>query len=184
MKVLLINGSPRKNGCTHRALEEVARALASDGIDSEIVHADLDKKVLSEVCEKAKEADGLILGSPVYYAAASGLASQFYTDMFSRISKDLRLKPAAAVVSCRRGGASSTFDQLNKFFLISQMIVVGSNYWNQVHGSTPEEVEKDIEGLQTMRVLGQNMSYVLRALASSGASKPEAEEKIKTDFIR
>lgn len=184
MKVVLINCSPRYAGCTNRALKEVASSLEEDGIEAKIIHADMDKKKFAEIVEEIKSSDGLVIGSPVYYANYSSLASEFLITLFQTIGKELRLKPAAAVVSCRRGGASSTFDAINRFFLISQMIVVGSNYWNQVHGNTPEEVEKDKEGLQTMRILASNMSYVIRALSSSGAGKPDQEAKIYTNFIR
>ncbi len=184
MKVLLINGSPRKNGCTNRALLEMKKTFEEEGIDADIVQASNDKKEFETIAQAACEADGIVLGSPVYYAAATPLISEFAINLFAKYRNQLRLKPAASVVSCRRGGAASTFDQINKFFFISEMIVVGSNYWNQVHGYTAEDVEKDEEGLQTMRCLARNMGYVIRALASSGASKPEAEKRISTNFIR
>ena len=182
MKILLINGSPREKGCTWRALTEVADTLREEGIEAEIIHASMEREVIDSTIEKMKEADGLVLGSPVYYAALSGLMQDFCCAIFGKYR--MRLKPGAAVVSCRRGGAATTFDALGHYLTISEMIQVGSNYWNQVHGNTPEEVEQDLEGLQTMRVLARNMAYVAKSLKAAGLPLPEAEKKIKTNFIR
>ena len=126
----------------------------------------------------------MVVGSPVYYASASGLVTYFLDEVFNRVSGKVRLKPAAAVVSCRRGGASAAFDQINKYFSISEMVIVSSNYWNQVHGNTSEEVMKDEEGMQTMRVLGRNLAYTVKAFGKAALPLPEAEKKIKTNFIR
>ncbi len=184
MKVILINGSPREKGCTYTALEEVASSFEKNGIEYEIIHASADKAAIREAADKIIAADGLVVGSPVYYASASGLCTLFLDELFNLISGKVRFKAAAAVVSCRRGGASASFDQINKYFTISEMVVVSSNYWNQVHGNTPEEVRKDSEGMQTMRLLGDNMSYVIKAFAAASLPFPEKEARIKTNFIR
>ncbi len=187
MTVLMLNGSPHKEGCTYRALTEVANALKAEGIDSEIINIaerNFTDSDVERVAEKARKADGLILGSPVWYASSCGISNYFLDLLFSRIGKDMVLVPGAAVVSCRRGGASATFDQLNKYFTISQMPVVSSNYWNQVHGNTPEEVEQDEEGLQTMRILARNMAYMIKAFSIAKLDKPEQEIRLKTNFIR
>ena len=184
MKVILINGSPREKGCTYRALSEVASALEKNGIETEIIHATFDRAKISEAAKLVEEAEGLVVGSPVHYASASGLCTFFMDELFNRVGGKMRLKVAASVCSCRRGGASATFDQLNKYFTISQMIVVSSNYWNQVHGNKPEEVEQDVEGLQTLRILGNNMAYVIKSLKAAGLELPEMEKVTKTNFIR
>lgn len=183
-KVILINGSPRAEGCTFTALSEVASTLGKAGIETEIIQATLVKEDADRAAEKVIAADGLVLGSPVYYASASGLATWFFDELFNRISGKVRFKPGAAVVSCRRGGASSTFEQINKYFTIAEMPVVSSNYWNQVHGNTPDEVRKDLEGMQTMRLLGENMAYLIRCIEKAGIPFPEKEERVRTNFIR
>lgn len=206
MKILLVNGSPHKEGCTHIALQEVAKTLNNEGIETEIYW--IGNKPISgciacgqclqtgKCCiddtvntfiEKAKEADAYVIGSPVHYAAASGAITSFLDRAFYGKSAIYALKPAAAIVSCRRGGASAAFDQLNKYFTISQMIVVGSQYWNQIHGNTPEEALKDAEGLQTMRTLGRNMAWLLKCIdkgKQTGVTFPEREAPLKTNFIR
>lgn len=182
--VLLINGSPKKNGCTYTALSEVARILEEEGLEARIEHASADKAEIDRLSEEIVSAEAVVVGSPVYYASASGLVTYFLDEVFNRVSGKVRLKPAAAVVSCRRGGASATFDQINKYFSISEMVIVSSNYWNQVHGNTPEEVMKDEEGMQTMRVLGRNLAYTVKAFGKAALPLPEAEKKIKTNFIR
>ncbi len=210
MKVLLVNGSPHQNGCTARALAEIGAALQSCGVESEVFWlgtepisgcrgcggcAKLGRCVIedkvNEFAELAKSADGFVFGSPVHYAAASGALTAFmdrlfYSDMCGR-RRAFYLKPAAAVLSARRGGTTAALDQLNKYFLISQMPVIASNYWNMVHGSRPEDVERDEEGLQIMRVLGRNMAWFLhckQAGAEAGVPLPETERKISTNFIR
>ena len=132
------------------------------------------------------KADGLVVGSPVHYAGASGAITSFMDRLFYSASKQFQFKPAAAVVSCRRGGASATFDQLNKYFTINNMPIVSSQYWNSVHGNTPEEVEQDLEGLQTMRTLGNNMTWLIRCIdmAKDKVPYPEKETKVSTNFIR
>ena len=184
MNVILINGSPNKKGCTFTALSEVALSLEKEGIETEIIQATMDSSEIDRIAEKITNSNGLVVGSPVYYASASGLCTFFLDELFNRISRKVRLMPAAAIASCRRGGASATFDQLNKYFTISEMVVVSSNYWNQVHGNTPEEVRQDAEGMQTMRLLGLNMSYVIKSFEKAGLSMPEKEESIRTNFIR
>ena len=206
MKVILVNGSPKKNGCTYTALTEVAGALEKNGIETEIFHVGnkplagcmgcgaclktgkcfMDDTV-NEFVEKAKEADGFVFGSPVHYAAASGAITSFLDRAFYGKGSVFAGKPGASVVSCRRGGASAAFDQLNKYFTISSMPVVSSQYWNQVHGTTPEEVRQDEEGMQTMRTLGNNMAWLLKCIELGKKEEipfPEGEKKIATNFIR
>lgn len=184
MAVILVNGSPRKEGCTYTALMEIAKVLEKEGLEYKLIQASLDKDEIEKSADLIASSDGLIVGSPVYYASASGLCTYFLDEVFNRAGSSLRLKPAAAITSCRRGGASATFDQINKYFTISQMVVVSSNYWNQVHGNTPEEVMRDEEGMQTMRVLARNFAYVAKSLKLSSLPLPEVEKKIKTNFIR
>lgn len=187
MDVILLNGSPNEKGCTFTALSVVKDTLEKEGLSAEIIHVAKEgftKEDVDRVAEEVKATDGLILGSPVWYASSCGLGNYFFDLLFSRIGSSMRLKFGASVVSCRRGGASATFDQLNKYFTISQMPVVSSNYWNQVHGNTPEEVLKDEEGIQTMRVLARNMAYLIKAVRKAGLPLPDAEAKIKTNYIR
>ena len=142
---------------------------------------------VNEFVEKAKTADGFVFGSPVHYAAASGAITSFLDRAFYGKGNVFAGKPGAAVVSCRRGGAASAFDQLNKYFTINSMPVVSSQYWNQVHGNTPDEVRQDAEGLQTMRTLGSNMAWLLKCIAAgkaAGVDFPEREPAQKTNFIR
>lgn len=206
MKVILVNGSPKENGCTYTALCEVQKTLEQNGIETEIFQIGakpvagcigcgscigsgkcfVDDKVNGFV-EKAKLADGFVFGSPVHYAAASGAMTSFLDRAFYGKGSAFAGKPGAAVVSCRRGGASAAFDQLNKYFTISHMPVVSSQYWNQVHGNTPEEVRKDEEGMQTMRTLGNNMAWLLKCIEAgkqAGITFPEREKAVKTNFIR
>lgn len=206
MKVILVNGSPREKGCTYTALCEVAGALEKNGIETEIFQVGakpiagcigcnvclkngrcfVDDPV-NEFVEKAKTADGFVFGSPVHYAAASGAITSFLDRAFYGKGNVFAGKPGAAVVSCRRGGAASAFDQLNKYFTINSMPVVSSQYWNQVHGNTQDEVRQDAEGLQTMRTLGSNMAWLLKCIqagAAAGITFPEREPAMKTNFIR
>ena len=203
MKVLLINGSPHKEGCTFTALTEIKNQFEREGIDSEIFwignkpvrgciaclkcgHGDgkcaFDDDPANEIAEKIIESDGLIVGSPVYYAGPNGALCAILDRVFYSSGADFAFKPAAAIVSCRRGGASATFDRLNKYFTISNMPVVSSQYWNSVHGNTPEEVKQDLEGLQIMRTLASNMAWVLKSIDKDNL--PEHEDKLKTNFIR
>ena len=206
MKVLLVNGSPNVAGCTYTALSEVAKELNKEGIESEIFHIgdapiagcnacgmcrQTGKCVFDDsvnVCiEKVKECDGFIVGSPVYYASANGALTAFLDRLFFSGGKHFYLKAAAAVASARRAGTTATLDQLNKYFLISQMTVIGSQYWNMVHGSTPEDVREDMEGMQIMRTLGRNMAYFLKCRAAAdaaGVALPEREDVVRTNFIR
>ena len=205
MKVVLLNGSPRKNGCTARALREVETQLQKNGIETEWFHVGnkpISGCIACGACKKTgrcavsddvnqcaaliADADGLVVGSPVHYAGASGAITSFMDRLFYSASKQFQFKPAAAVVSCRRGGASATFDQLNKYFTINNMPIVSSQYWNSVHGNTPEEVEQDLEGLQTMRTLGNNMTWLIRCIdmAKDKVPYPEKETKVSTNFIR
>lgn len=208
MKVLLINGSPRAHGCTYTALCEVAKELEKENIETEILHVG-DKPIrgcmacgncyrtnsgrcifnddtVNIALEKAEEADGFIFGSPVHYAGASGHMTSFL-DRFFYAGDGFQYKPGAAIVSCRRGGSTAAFDQLNKYFTISSMPVVSSQYWNMVHGNTPEEVKQDLEGMQTMRTLGKNMAWLLKCIQAgtqAGVSMPEKEPRAVTNFIR
>ena len=206
MKVILVNGSPKKNGCTRTALDEVAGALVANGIETEIFWVGAKplsgclgcggclktgtcvmEDTVNEFLEKAKMADGFVFGSPVHYAAASGALTSFLDRAFYGKSSIFAGKPGAAVVSCRRGGASAAFDQLNKYFTISGMPIVSSQYWNQVHGTTPEEVRQDAEGMQTMRTLGNNMAWLLKCIElgkKEGIGFPEREPAVATNFIR
>ena len=204
MKVLLVNGSPNKEGCTYTALTEVAGALQKNGIDTEIFHigrkpvhgciacnrcedlgrCTFDDDVCNELTGRFIAADGIVIGSPVYYAGPNGALCALLDRVFFSSSHKFSNKPAAAVVSCRRGGATAAFDRLNKYFTISRMPMVTSQYWNMVHGYTPEDVRKDLEGLQTMRTLGNNMAWMLKSLKTANQMLPEKEPWIPTNFIR
>ena len=206
MKVLLINGSPNEHGCTFTALSEVASTLTKNGIDSEIYH--IGKKSIqgciscfkcfesgrcvfndsvNEIASRLDEFSGIIVGSPVYFAGPAGSLCAFLDRLFFSGGEKLEGKPAACVVSCRRGGATAAFDRLNKYFTIKSMIVVGSQYWNQVHGNTPDEVRQDSEGLQTMRTLGENFAWILKCIEAgknAGINYPVHEKIQYTNFIR
>ena len=188
MKVLLLNGSPRKEGCTFTALTEVADTLKKNGIDTEIFQAgDPSKENIATAAAVMKEADALVVGSPVYWASSSGQIIEFMDKFASMAGKDMIHKPAAAVASARRAGTTATLDVLLKYFTYHQMPVVSGNYWTMVHGNTPAEVKQDEEGLQIMRTLGNNMAWLLRCIeagAAAGVKIPAEEEKIKTNFIR
>ena len=187
MKVLLLNGSPRKEGCTYTALSEVALALQAEGIETEIFQAgNPEMENVKAAAEKLKEADALVVGSPVYWASPSGQIIEFMDKFCSVAGKDMLHKPAAAVASARRAGTTATLDVLLKYFTYHEMPVVASNYWTMVHGNTPEEVRQDKEGLQIMRVLGKNMAWLLKCIEAgkkAGVELPEQEGKIKTNFI-
>ncbi len=210
MKVVLVNGSPHKNGCTWTALSEVAKTLNEEGIDTELFWVGIKPlagctackscaktkvcmfdDTVNEFLDLAKDADGFIFGSPVHYASASGAITSFMDRAFYTNAQSgrqlFRLKPAAAIVSARRAGTTATFDQLNKYFTISQMPIISSSYWNMVHGMEAEDVEKDLEGLQIMRVLARNMAFFLKckeAGLKAGVSLPIQEDPIRTNFIR
>ena len=188
MKVLLLNGSPRKEGCTFTALSEVAKTLNQNGIDTEIFQAgDPDKDNVKAAAAKLKEADALVVGSPVYWASPTGQIIEIMDKLCSMAGKDMLHKPAAAVASARRAGTTATLDVLQKYFSYHEMPVVSANYWNMVHGNTPAEVQQDEEGLQIMRTLGSNMAWLLKCIEAgkaAGITTPQAEDKIKTNFIR
>ena len=214
MKVILLNGSRREKGCTYTALSVVADTLKENGIDAEIVHALPDDAIVDAVAEKMKPADGLVIGSPVYYASANGalislLDRVFYAgscfrckpawaspsgEIISFMDKlagkagaALTHKVGATVTSARRAGTTATLDVLNKYLSYHQMVSVASNYWPMVHGNTPEDVKKDEEGLQIMRTLGRNMAWILKCIEAgkkAGIEAPATEAKIMTNFIR
>ena len=206
MNVVLVNGSPNKAGCTFTALSEVAGQLQKNGIETTLFHIGnkavrpciaCGKCIESGLCvfkddpvndcvELFKKADGIIVGSPVFYAGPNGALCALLDRVFFMKSAAYAFKPAAAVVSCRRGGAGSAFDRLNKYFTISNMPVVSSQYWNEVHGMTPEDVKQDFEGLQIMRTLANNMAWLLKCIhaAKETVPYPKPEPWIKTNFIR
>lgn len=204
MKVLLINGSPHKEGNTFIALSEVAKALEKESVKTEIIPIgnkavqgciacyrcfELGKCVFQdELYNKIRESltatDGIIVGTPVYYAGPNGSLCAILDRIFYSCSDLLQYKPAASVAVCRRGGASAAFDRLNKYFTISNMPVVSSQYWNSVHGVLPGEALQDAEGLQTMRTLGRNMAWILKNLKSNTELIPTPEERLSTNFIR
>lgn len=207
MKVLLVNGSPNESGCTYTALREVEKELRGQQVQTEIFQlgrepirgctacgecAELGQCVFADdavnaALAKAEEADGFVFASPVHYAGPSGFIKPFLDRCFFAGSDRFAYKPGAAVVSCRRGGASAAFEQLNQYFTINNMPVVSSQYWNMVHGHTPQEVLQDLEGLQIMRTLGRNMAWLLRSIQAgkqAGISLPEAEPRVWTNFIR
>ncbi len=204
MKVLLVNGSPHKEGCTYTALCEVAKGLADGGVESEIFQAGATAKgclgcgycrkagkcvtndCVNEILPRLEEFDGLVIGSPVHYAAAGGAATSFMDRLFYAGGGKLRFKVGAAIASARRAGTTATVDQLLKYFTINNMPVVSSNYWPMVHGNSPAEVAQDIEGLQTMRILGRNMAWLIKCikLGEENGLTPELEDKIYTNFIR
>lgn len=207
MKVLLINGSPHAKGSTYTALNEVAVTLEKEGIETEILHIgnegirgciacgkcrEIGRCVFEDAvniaAEKFEKADGVVIGSPVYYASANGTLISFLDRLFYSTSRqfDKNMKVGAAVVSARRGGNSTTFDELNKYFTISGMPVVSSQYWNQIHGNNANEALQDAEGLQTMRTLGRNMAFLLKSisLGKEAYGLPNQEAKIATNFIR
>ena len=199
-KVLLLNGSPHANGCTARALEEMVNVFSQEGVDTEVIQVGnqdirgcvscgfcekngkcVFNDLVNEVAEKFKDADGLVVGSPVYYGSPNGTILSFMDRLFYSTSFSKHLKVGAAVTSCRRGGNTATFDALNKYFTISGMPVASSTYWNQVHGFSREDVEKDFEGLQTMRNLARNMSFMIKAFAD--AKEKYGEPLVERDFF-
>lgn len=206
MKVLLLNGSPHEKGCTYTALGQIAEALTLDGVESEILWLGTDavksctacggcrkigkcvyEDIVNVIAEKMETCDGLIIGSPVHYAGASGQTIAVMDRLFYSSTAKLRLKPGAAIVSARRGGTTAAFDQLNKYFTIAQMPIVSSRYWNMVHGNTPEEVMQDEEGVAIMRTLGHNMAWLLKCIAAgraAGLEMPTKAPSAWTNFIR
>lgn len=206
MKVLMLNGSARLNGNTYTALEEIGKQLEKEGIGYEIFQLGGDPvrdcigcgqcselgcvftdDSVNEFVAKAKEADGFVFGTPVYYAHPSGRIQSFLDRVFYSSGKVLAFKPGASVAVARRGGTTASFDVLNKYFGISQMPVVGSTYWNIAHGAKPGETEQDKEGMQTMRNLARNMAWMLKCIESgrqNGVADPDTERTSKTNFIR
>ncbi len=205
MKVLLINGSPRKDGNTSLALNEVAKTLNEEGVETVIVN--IGKKAVqgciacgmcgregrctfrddlyNQVCTIIKDGiDGLVVGSPVYYGGPNGSVCALMDRICYSLNGYLKFKPAASVAVCRRGGASATFDRLNKYFTILNMPVVSSQYWNMVYGQTPGQVALDEEGMQTMRTLGRNMAWMMKKLNVAEDGHPELEQPVWTNFIR
>lgn len=213
MKVVLVNGSPHERGCTYTALKEIQKTLEDNDIQTELMwlgtkaisgcigcnqclKKDVEQIVINrcfiedkvnEFLNKVEYTDGFVFGTPVHFAAASGQMTSFLDRVFYGRGSMFSNKVCANIVSCRRGGASAAFDQMNKYALMSNMYLIGSNYWNQVHGTTPEEVIMDLEGIQTLQNLAKNMSYLLKCIKSAeqlGIKKPEYDTKIKTNFIR
>lgn len=207
MKVLLVNGSPHAKGCTFTALSEVAGALEKAGLETQLMqiggkairgciacgkcaetgHCIFTDDPVNEGIDLLRAADGLVVGAPVYYAGPNATLCAFLDRVFFMKAAPYAYKPACAVVSCRRGGATASFDRLNKYFTIARMPVVSSQYWNEIHGNTAEEARQDLEGLQTMRTLGANMAWMLKCFAAGrekGILPPEREPGIYTNFIR
>lgn len=206
MKVLLVNGGPHEKGCTYTALEEVSKTLQKNGIETEIIWLGVKpiagcigcnvclktgkcfrNDIVNDFIEKSKEADGFVFGTPVHFASSAGSLTSFMDRVFYGRGELFKNKPACCVVSCRRGGATATFDQINKYFSICNMPIVTSQYWNQVHGTNPDEVRKDEEGMQTMRTLGNNMAWLLKCIdvaKKNGVEYPENEKAVKTNFVR
>ncbi len=207
MKVLLINGSPNKNGCTNAALSIVASELKAQGVESEIVWLGsgavrgcigcggckkagkcvFDDDAVNAIGEKVKTADGYVFGAPVHYASPCGAMVSAMDRLFMAFGKYMRLKPAASVVSARRAGTTASYDVLNKYIGINNMLQVPSTYWNMVHGNSAEEVAKDEEGVSIMRAIGSDMAWLLKLLQGAKGTeleKPVAVEKVKTNFIR
>lgn len=205
MKVLLINGSPHANGSTYTALHEMEKIFAENGIETEMIQVGnkdirgciacrscyetgkcVFKDVVNETAEKFEECDGMVVGSPVYYASANATLIAFLDRLFYSTRFDKTMKVGASVVSARRGGLSATFDELNKYFTISGMPVASGQYWNSIHGNNAEEAVQDGEGLQTMRTLARNMSFLMKSieLGKEKYGLPEKEARIGTNFIR
>ena len=210
MKVLLINGSNRAKGCTNRALEEVAKVLVENGVDYEIFQVGtapirdcigclqcatklknntcvFDDDIVNTLIKKASECDGFVFGTPVYYAHPSGRILSLLDRVFYAGGRVFRHKPAFAVASARRAGTTASIDVLNKYFTIAQMPVVSSSYWNMVHGNQPEQVEQDLEGLQTMRNAARNLVWLMKCIElgkQSGIQPPKNESGTRTNFIR
>ncbi len=205
MKVLIINGSPRKGGNTSIALNQVAEILHAEGIET--VTFEIGTKALrgctaclwcakngrcvfddevNEVAHLFDECDGVVIGSPVYYASANGTLTAFLDRLFYSTQFDKRMKVGASIAVARRGGCTATFDQLNKYFTISGMPIASSHYWNIVHGLRPGEVEQDAEGMQTLRSLARNMAFLIKSIALGRAQYglPEVEKRVGTNFIR
>ena len=204
-KVMILSGSPHKEGTTSRAITELASTLNLEGIETEIIHVGhmavrgcsgcyacgklkkcVHDDIVNEIAEKFKDADGLVIASPVYYASPNGAFLALLDRLFYSSRFDKSMKVGASVVVARRGGATASFDVLNKYFTISEMPIVSSKYWNQVHGNCAEDAEQDIEGLQTMRTLGRNMAFLIKCIRLGKEQLPpiDREKKIYTNFIK
>ncbi len=208
MKVLLVNGSANREGCTYTALHEVESELNKQGIETEYFHVGhkpirgctscgqcreikghcvYDDDLVNRLIDRAETMDGFVFGSPVHYAAASGAITSLLDRAFYSGSRVFQYKPGAAIVSCRRAGSTAALEQLNKYLTISNMPLVSSQYWNMVHGNSPEEVRQDHEGMQIMRTLGRNMAWLLKSIEAgraAGIPMPEKEKRVGTNFIR
>ena len=205
MKVLMINGSPRPKGNTYTALCEMEKVFAGEGIETEILQVGnrdirgciacgsckekgkcVWNDLVNETAPKLEACDGLVVGSPVYYASANATLIAFLTRLFYSTPFDKSMKVGAGIVTARRGGLSATFDEINKFFTTSGMPVASSQYWNSIHGGAPGEALEDAEGLQTMRTLAKNMSFLIKsiALGKEAYGLPEKEDHLWTNFIR
>ncbi len=206
MKVLFVNGSPHKHGCTDLAMQETCKVLQKHGIDTEILWLGTSslqgciacgkcykkgkcvfEDAVNEVNGRADEFDALIVGSPVYYGGPCSQITAFLDRLFYSGAAKWTGKPASSIVSCRRGGASAAYDRLNKYFEMSNMPVVTSQYWNQIHGNSADEAAQDLEGLQTMRTLGENLAWLLKCIEAgrkAGIEAPAYEKRIGTNFIR
>ena len=205
MKVLIINGSPRPNGNTARAVEEMVKVFDAEGVETKVVQVGnkdvrgciacgtcgktgkcVFNDVVNELAPEFEAADGLVVASPVYYASANGTLISCLDRLFYSTSFDRTMKVGASVAVARRGGCSATFDELNKYFMNCGMAVATSQYWNSVHGRTPGEAEQDLEGLQTMRTLARNMTFLMKsiALGKEAYGLPEKEARVSTHFIR
>ncbi len=206
MKVLLINGSPHQTGCTYSSLKEVADTLNAEGVESEILwiggkevagckacgscakkgRCVIDDSV-NDITERFDEFDGFVFGSPVYYSGPSGQICSWMDRFFYTNGRRMGGKVAASVVNARRGGNSASFERLNQYYLMTNMVVAGSQYWNMTHGNRPEEWEQDLEGRQTMRTLGKNIAWILKCIDAgkkNGVQRPEYEPIVRTNFIR
>jgi len=211
MKVILVNGSPHRQGCTYTALSEVAKTLNKEGLETEIFWigneaisgciacrtcVEIGKCVIDDIVnefrEMAKDADGFIFGTPVHYGSASGNMTSFmdrlfYSELGGNANRMFYLKPAACVMSARRAGTTATYDQMNKYFGLHEMPIVSARYWNMVHGAKPENVNEDKEGLLNMRILARNMAFFLKckkAGLQNGVELPEREAHVFTNFVR
>lgn len=206
MKVLLVNGSPHKNGSTYSALREVETALNNEGIETSIVWLGTEaisgclacgycsrngkcvkNDIVNEFAQRAKNADGFVFGTPVHFASASGAITSFLDRVFYSASGALRHKPAAVITVARRGGTTAAYDQLVKYPAYAEMPIISSNYWNMVHGAVASDVPEDKEGMQTMRILGKNMAYFIKCIEAgkkAGIELPQPEKKEITNFIR
>ena len=205
MKVLLINGSPHREGSTYTALHEMEKVFQQEGIETELVHIGMKPvrgciacgscyktgkcvfdDAVNETAAKFEVCDGLVVGSPVYYASANATLIGFLDRLFYSTHFDKTMKVGASVVSARRGGLSATFDELNKYFTISGMPVASGQYWNSIHGNSAQEAAQDLEGLQIMRALARNMSFLMKSIQMGKETYglPEKEERVSTNFIR